>query len=278
MAGNKPAARLGDMHTCPMVTGLVPHVGGPISGPGSPTVLIGGIPAARVGDMAVCVGPPDVIAQGAPTVLIGAMPAARMGDMTAHGGMIVIGCPTVLIGNNGGGSPSAGSYNGALTLQQAQAWFDQFKADTSIPWDYPNDCCYTRAEVMAQQLRAANIPVKKVWNYAPSRNNPLTVMTKNDPSGQVNWIYHVAPTIPVRGADGSNHEMVIDPSISDHPMPPQDWKDLQNQPESVLTLTDPNIYYRDVSGKISLPPPSPDEISARLIEHRASRASIWSRK
>ena len=75
-----PAARAGDMHVCPMVTGLVPHVGGPILPPGCPTVMIGNMPAARVGDMATCVGPPDVIAMGSPTVLIGNMMAARMGD------------------------------------------------------------------------------------------------------------------------------------------------------------------------------------------------------
>ena len=95
-----PAARVGDMHVCPMVTpGVppIPHVGGPILPPGGITVLIGGMPAARVGDMCVCVGPPDVIALGSFTVLIGGMPAARMGDMTAHLGSIVIGYPTVLI-------------------------------------------------------------------------------------------------------------------------------------------------------------------------------------
>jgi uncharacterized Zn-binding protein involved in type VI secretion len=86
------------MHVCPMVTGIVPHVGGPILPPGAITVLICGRPAARVGDMLVCVGPPDVIALGSFTVLIGGQPAARMGDMTAHGGAIVIGAPTVLIG------------------------------------------------------------------------------------------------------------------------------------------------------------------------------------
>src|SRR5262249_26331595 len=80
-----PAARLPDMHVCPMVTAVVPHVGGPIAGPGCPKVLIGGMPAARVSDMCVCVGPPDVIALGSFTVLIGGLPAARMGDMTAHG-------------------------------------------------------------------------------------------------------------------------------------------------------------------------------------------------
>jgi uncharacterized Zn-binding protein involved in type VI secretion len=92
------AARITDMHTCPMVTVLVPHVGGPILPPGEPTVLIGGLPAARVGDMLTCVGPPDTIAAGSSTVLIGGMPAARMGDQTAHGGTIVAGCPTVIIG------------------------------------------------------------------------------------------------------------------------------------------------------------------------------------
>ena len=81
-----------------MVTGTVPHVGGPIAGPGVPTVLIAGIPAAVVGDMAVCVGPPDTIAKGSATVLIGGKPAARMGDQTAHGGVIVLGAPTVMIG------------------------------------------------------------------------------------------------------------------------------------------------------------------------------------
>ena len=73
-----PAARVGDMHTCPMFDGPKPHV-------------------ARVGDMCTCVGPPDSIIMGSPTVLIGGMPAARMGDSTAHGGVIVMGCPTVII-------------------------------------------------------------------------------------------------------------------------------------------------------------------------------------
>lgn len=95
------AARITDMHTCPMQTpGVppVPHVGGPIIGPGVPTVLIGKLPAAVMGDMATCVGPPDTIIKGSATVLIGGKPAARMGDTTAHSGSIVMGCPTVIIG------------------------------------------------------------------------------------------------------------------------------------------------------------------------------------
>ncbi|HMQ35599.1 MAG TPA: PAAR domain-containing protein [Chloroflexaceae bacterium] len=93
-----PAARVSDMHTCPMSDGPKPHVGGPILPPGAPTVLIGGLPAARMGDMCTCVGPPDTIIRGSATVLIGGKPAARMGDNTAHGGVITLGCPTVQIG------------------------------------------------------------------------------------------------------------------------------------------------------------------------------------
>jgi uncharacterized Zn-binding protein involved in type VI secretion len=93
-----PAARVIDMHVCPMVTVLVPHVGGPILPPCCVTVLTGMLPQARVTDMAVCVGPPDVIILGSFTVLVGGLPAARIGDMTAHGGVIVSGMPTVLIG------------------------------------------------------------------------------------------------------------------------------------------------------------------------------------
>ena len=96
-----PAARLTDFHQCPMVTpGLppIPHVGGPVIGPGVPTVLIMGLPAAKVGDMLVCVGPPDSIVKGSSTVMVGGMPAARVGDTTAHGGQIMLGGFTVMIG------------------------------------------------------------------------------------------------------------------------------------------------------------------------------------
>lgn len=93
-----PAARITDIHVCPMVTGVVPHVGGPIVVPCWPTVLIGGMFAARQTDMLTCAGPPDTIVMGSPTVLIGGLQAARMLDPTAHGGMIVLGWPTVLIG------------------------------------------------------------------------------------------------------------------------------------------------------------------------------------
>ncbi len=86
------------MHACPMSDGPKPHVGGPVSPPGCPTVMIGMMPAARSGDMCICTGPPDTIAAGSATVMIGGMPAARVGDSTAHGGVITLGCPTVMVG------------------------------------------------------------------------------------------------------------------------------------------------------------------------------------
>lgn len=96
------ASRITDFHSCPQVSpGInpIPHIGGPIIGPGCPTVLIGNIPAACVGDMALCVGEPDTIISGSKTVFIGGRPAARMGDKTSHGGEILLGFPTVIIGD-----------------------------------------------------------------------------------------------------------------------------------------------------------------------------------
>lgn len=97
----RPAARVGDMHVCPMSDGPKPHVGGPVLPPCAVTVLTGSIPQARVGDLCTCVGPPDVIVQGSFTVLAMGKPTARMADTTAHGGKIIIGLPTVLIGDAG---------------------------------------------------------------------------------------------------------------------------------------------------------------------------------
>lgn len=108
-----PGARMTDMHVCPAVNpGPVPHVGGPIV-KGEPTVLVGKLPAARVSDTATCVGPPDTIVKGSSGVFIGNLPAARIGDNCAHGGVIVSGCPTVLIGEMGGGAPAPAAGGGA---------------------------------------------------------------------------------------------------------------------------------------------------------------------
>jgi uncharacterized Zn-binding protein involved in type VI secretion len=132
MAGEKPAARMTDMHTCPQSDGPVPHVGGPILS-GSPDVFIGGLPAARVTDKVTCVGPPDTIIVGSPSVFINGLPAARMGDQTAHGGVIVTGLGTVLIGT-GGPSAMLELANGGVGSGAAQALVQIKAAESGVPF------------------------------------------------------------------------------------------------------------------------------------------------
>jgi uncharacterized Zn-binding protein involved in type VI secretion len=166
----KPAARLTDMHVCPMVTpGLppIPHVGGPIIGPGCPTVLIQNMPASVVGDMCMCVGPPDSIIMGSTGVFFGGMPAARMGDPTAHGGTITLGCPTVLIGETSSGSAGSSSAPPDSALNAGQ-----------------NERMGSEANVMAQAIKSAAISgemyVKVPITKMKKPKNPVKQIPKSD--------------------------------------------------------------------------------------------------
>jgi uncharacterized Zn-binding protein involved in type VI secretion len=154
----KPAARIGDMHVCPMVTGVVPHVGGPII-LGSVNVLTGKMPQARVGDMLTCVGPPDTIAMGSAGVFVNNMPAARMGDITAHGGNIVLGLPTVLIGETGGGGgggggggAGAGSSDNAYTGGGPSLSTDALRPTGAIPPTNQVALAYANYQAQVQVL------------------------------------------------------------------------------------------------------------------------------
>jgi len=120
------------MHTCPMVTGIVPHVGGPVLPPGVPTVLIDFLPAANVTTMATCVGPPDIIVKGSAGVFINFLPAARMGDLTAHGGVIVLGSPTCIIGEVGAPSPGAGGLSGIVAGLVSSGVVNPMHANASV--------------------------------------------------------------------------------------------------------------------------------------------------
>lgn len=173
-------------------------------------------------------------------------------------------------------SPVVSCPKGALTPQQAQQRFDKFKAREDIPWNYPNDCCYNRAHVMAKELQAEGVDVGKVWNYAPRGDvaNPLRVSTSNDPSGYVEWGYHVAPTVPVADSRGTVSKMVIDPSIAATPISAEQWKTLQGQPQSDLVLTNSAPYYRDPNGRV-YPAPTDDEVREIFDEHRSNRKKNW---
>jgi uncharacterized Zn-binding protein involved in type VI secretion len=127
-----PAARVTDMHVCPMVTVLVPHVGGPILPPGVPTVLIDFLPAATITNMLTCVGPPDVILMGSTGVFMNYLPAARMGDPTAHGGVIILGSVTCMIGEMGSGSPGAGGLGGVTAGLAAAGLSNPINPNASV--------------------------------------------------------------------------------------------------------------------------------------------------
>jgi uncharacterized Zn-binding protein involved in type VI secretion len=260
-----PASRLTDMHTCPMVTPgtpPIPHVGGPISGPCSPNVIVGGLPAARVTDMAVCVGPPDVIVKGSPTVHINGLLAARMGDMTAHGGVIVIGCPTVIIGEVG--TPSGLSFGpGPITMAAATELFNEMSRQPDIAFRFPADGCYARAHLMVQRMELQGATPGKVWSFSSDPMDPLWVKTENDPRGKVDWGYHVAPTIPVMASDGSVQDLVIDPSLFDRPVTIDEWKETQHDhPDIKITkIGEAPIARRGGTGYWPGPDPTdgPDE-------------------
>jgi uncharacterized Zn-binding protein involved in type VI secretion len=308
----------------------VPHVGGPIMPPCYPPVLIGNMPAARISDLCLCVGPPDVIVQGSPTVIIGMMPAARLGDMTAHGGVIVTGWPTVLIGDSGGGPatpsmpgmpavpgvpaipgaadaevaanesakspPSAASSSSTpgggparrnyVSEAEAQQLFNELRSHTEIPFDYPPDCCYARASAMGDILATHGVEARKVWTYGnlvpmAGPNRPVTFPPgSQNPADQVTWRYHVAPTIRVQRADGTVQDMVMDPSLSTHPLTIAEWNAIMSGPGSQITQTAQtgrDVFYRAPDGTPMYETPQSNRNTA-MADHIRTRNARLGRK
>ncbi|HVP00891.1 MAG TPA: PAAR domain-containing protein [Bryobacteraceae bacterium] len=184
----QPAARVGDEHLCPQSTGPVPHFGGPILPPGEPTVLIGGSPAARMSDQATCIGPIDMIARGAFPVPIGGKPAARMTDQTAHGGVIIVGCPTVLIGLAG----TAGNVAAATSVCQAAA---NGRTSGSTQQTY-NNCGVESSRQLINRATGANV----------SEN---TLLTGAINAGLANGTPGVAPTLPDGGTTPAARQTIL---------------------------------------------------------------------
>jgi uncharacterized Zn-binding protein involved in type VI secretion len=173
-----PAARITDMHTCPMTTGPVPHVGGPILPPGVPTVLIDFLPAAIVTSMATCVGPPDVIVKGSSGVFINFLPAARMGDQTAHGGVIVLGSPTCIIGEVGSGSPGAAGMAGVVAGLAVSGVAGQFVANKSV-YSKPGSAGTSNMATDVAALEKFEVNGIKAVRVRPGTNGKVAVVGRD---------------------------------------------------------------------------------------------------
>lgn len=162
----------------------------------------------------------------------------------------------------------------AVSPEAAQKAFDELKARDDIPFDYPTDCCYSRAHEMCRTLQEKNVPCGKVWNYAhdfDAGGASLHVPTPNSPSGAVDWRYHVAPTVPVTQPDGSVRDMVMDPSMFDKPVPVEEWVKAQNDPTSIVRKTDSTPYFTTPTGADSMTDPDFSEAHQQLARHRIER-------
>ncbi|MBN1960980.1 MAG: PAAR domain-containing protein [Deltaproteobacteria bacterium] len=270
----RPAARLADPHTCPLVAPSgAPHVGGPIMPPCAPTVFIEGKPVARVTDHAFCVGvPPDTIRGGLISVFVEGNPPSRMGDMTDVGS-ITAGSATVFLGEWAGG---------ALTAEQAQWLYNYMASQQDIPFEYANNGCFTRADRMAEHINSLGIPVEKFWVRATTASGALDVPIANYPGGGVMWDWHVAPIVQVASPSGPVG-MVIDPSLSlGRPVTTTEWISAQNpNPASTVSgTTSRDVYTRgwdyssetwDASGDHMRDPAT---TSAHLDHFRDLRAAL----
>jgi len=162
---------------------------------------------------------------------------------------------------------------GALSEAQANQLFRDLASQPQIPFDYPDDCCYSRAHEMSRIMNERGIPNRKVWNYGntyPSGAS-LRATTPNHPSGQVNWRYHVAPVVQVRGNDGVTRDMVMDPSLFDRPVTVDEWAARQQDPAARREITDPKYYFRGPGNSPAVEDPAYSDTNATLARHRASR-------
>jgi hypothetical protein len=212
------------------------------------------MPAAVMGDMCTCVGPPDTIILGSIGVMLGGKPAARMGDMCGHGGSIVAGLPTVLIGEIG----ISMTFGPVLSMEQVAMLFFLLSNIDSIAFKFPRDGCYARAQIMANLMSSLGATPQKAWTFASDPSDPLWVNSPNVPEGKVEWGYHVAPTVQVTQPDGSVQSMVVDPSMYDHPVTLDQWvADQHDHPHVVQT--DPGQPPTTAGGSGYWPAPDPAE-------------------
>jgi uncharacterized Zn-binding protein involved in type VI secretion len=282
-----PAWRaLMDQHACPIVSITGPDGMGMVM-MGSPTVLIDFMMACRLGDIVVeipglAMGPMNPIIMGCPTVMIGEAgapsPPGAVGMGGVAAGLAVSGASQLQANASAYSSPNSQPSAAAMkpvSPEKANALFREMasKAD-SIPFDYPTDCCYSRAHTMCHDMQSEGVACGKVWNYqnpGPPGGPALRVKTPNSSTGGVAWGYHVAPIVNVQGSDGAVRPMVIDPSMFDHPVSVDEWKAAQNAPNSVTQYTDSAPYYRGIDGANREDDPSYSEAKTQMEVHMNDR-------
>ena len=187
------------------------------------------------------------------------------------------------------GSPVTGCSHGPLSDQEAQQLFNDFKSNAGIPFDYPVDCCYARANEMCRMAEARGIPCQKYWVFepnwgTPNATSPLapvrpdgSAVTFPNPNANfqrtpVHWTYHVAPLIPVRHADGTVENMVFDPSISDRPLSEAQWRNIQGNPPNLMErTTPPDVFFINPRTNAVTPDPNDSKTNDAFTKHRASR-------
>jgi len=174
--------------------------------------------------------------------------------------------------------PVKNSLRQSVTPNEATVLFDKAKADTKIPFDYPLDCCYSRAHEMCRQFETEGVECRKAWNYASPGNSLRADTSKNavTPSGYVEWRYHVAPLLAVKQPDGSVLDHIIDPSLHDGPVPVDVWKSRMNDAGSIFKTTDSKPYYQSADGSHKLYDTDYSEMNNMLKEHGRTRDSLTS--
>jgi len=174
---------------------------------------------------------------------------------------------------------SATPCDAALSMEQAQSLHDQMAAQSEIPFNYAPDCCYARAQRMSRLMAAQGISNNRAWFYAPRRSALAPVDADGDPvtlAGQpILWSYHVAPTVLVRGRDGVCRDMVIDPSLRDHPMTVEQWEAIMGG-QGTRASSGPDVFYRSPSGRETAAP-EPSAVDAVFARHRESLAQARGR-
>ena len=173
-----------------------------------------------------------------------------------------------------------------LSEKEAQEIFDVLAKESHIPYDYPVDCCFTRAHEMCRIMKSNKIDCRKYWLFdknwgtsaklslTPKKSDgkPVTFPDSKGNQKEVKWVYHVAPTVKVKKSDGTIEDYIIDPSISDRPLPKDEWRKIMDDPVGSYTEeSGSDAYFQNQKYGIYKDDPNGDKTKTQLKIHRANR-------